>query len=253
MRSKLTDANDCVVECAVFAVAGPVCVGTWAGRSSGESSGGFTLFELLAVVALMAAVVTFAAMGLRGAGAGAARDGAVALLASRVAQARVLATSRGEPVRLLVCADTAQPERYLRFVVIAISAGSGWSATDAGSFLPAGAAILPEAPLPTSGPGAVRRDGDDWSRGSGGALRSTALLPYAENGTEPAVLGTTRWLMLRFSATGGTSSGDLVVANARRQDDSVPVTLMCERPDDVAGLSLSAYGVATFVRGRAEF
>ena len=213
---------------------------------------GFTLFELLAVVALMAAVVSVAVGGLRGA-TGVARDAAVALLASRVAEARQLATSRGEPVRLLVCADPAQPERYLRFVVIAVPDGGGWRATDGGSFLPADVVVLPASALPTVGPGAVRREADDWSRGSGGTLRSTALSPYAENGTEPAILGTARWLMVRFSATGGTSSGDLVVAAGRRHDEAVPVTVVCEQPDNVAGLSLSAYGVATFVRGRAEF
>jgi prepilin-type N-terminal cleavage/methylation domain-containing protein len=214
---------------------------------------GFTLFELLAVVALMAAVVVVAAAGLRGGGAGAARDAAVAVLASRVAEARQLATSRGEAVRLLVCADPALPERYLRFVAIAVPDGVGWRARDGGSLLPVGAVVLPMAALTTSGPGAVRRESDDWIRGSGGTLRSTALSAYAENGTEPAILGTTRWLMVRFSATGGTSSGDLVVAAGRRQDETVPVTVVCEQPDNVVGLSLSAYGVATFVRGRAEF
>lgn len=214
---------------------------------------GFTLFELLAVVALMAAVVVVVAAGLRGGGAGAARDAAVAVFASRVAEARQLATSRGEPVRLLVCADPALPERYLRFVAIAVPDGGGWRPLDGGSFLPVGAVVLPAVALMNSGPGAVRRDGDDWARGSGGALRSTALIPYAENGTEPAILGTTRWLMVRFSATGGTTSGDLVLAAGRRQDETVPVTVVCEQPDNVAGLSLSAYGVATFVRGRTEF
>lgn len=214
---------------------------------------GFTLFELLAVVGLMAVVVAVAVGGLREAGGGAARDAAVALLDSRVAEARQLATSRGEPVRLLVCNDPALTERYLRTVVLAVPDGSGWRAADGGSPLPAGIVVLPAVALATSGPGAVRRDGDDWTRGSGGALRSTALTPYAESGTEPAILGTTFWLMVRFSATGGTSSGDLVVATGRRCDEAVPVTLVCEQPDNVAGLSLSAYGVATFVHGRAGF
>ncbi len=214
---------------------------------------GFTLFELLAVVGLMAVVVAVAVGGLRGSGAGAARDAAVALLGSRVAEARQLAASRGEPVRLLVCNDPALPEFFLRRVVLAVPDGSGWRAIDGGSLLPAGIVVLPAVALATSGPGAVRRAGDDWTRGSGGALRSTALTPYTESGTEAAILGTTRWLMARFSATGGTSSGDLVVATGRRRDEAVPVTVVCEQPDNVAGLSLSAYGVATFVRGRAEF
>lgn len=214
---------------------------------------GFTLFELLAVVGLMAVVVAVAVGGLREAGGGAARDAAVALLDSKVAEARQLATSRGEPVRLLICNDPALPELYLRMVVLAVPDGGGWRASDGGSLLPAGLAVLPAVALSTNGPGAVRREGDDWSRGSGGALRSTALSPYAESGTEPAILGTIHWLAVRFSATGGTSSGDLVVAAGRRRDETVPITLVCEQPDNVAGLSLSAYGVATFVRGRAEF
>lgn len=238
---------------ATIMVPAAICGDDGAPTTNGEACGGFTLFELLAVVALMAVVVAVTVGGLRGSGTGVARDAAVAMMASRVTEARQLATSRGEPVRLLVCADTAQPERYLRFVAIAVPDGGGWRVADGGSHLPEGVVVLPDVALPTNGPGAVRREGDDWSRGSGGALRSTALLPYAENGTEPSILGTTRWLMVRFSATGGTSSGDLVVAAARRRDEAVPVTVVCEQPDNVAGLSLSAYGVATFVRRRAEF
>lgn len=221
--------------------------------TSGDARTGFTLFELLAVVALMAAVVAVAVGGLRGGGASVARDAAVALLASRVVEARALATGRGEPARLMIHADPAQPERYLRFVVVAVPDGSGWRPGDGGSFLPEGVIVLPSEALPTNGPGAVQRGGDDWSRGSGGALRSTALRSYASNGTEPAVLGTTNWLVVHFSPTGGALGGDLVVAAGRRQDVAVPVTVVCEQPDNVAGLALSAYGVATFVRGRAEF
>jgi len=233
----------------------PVAVrsGDEAPSPGGDARTGFTLFELLAVVGLMAAVVAISAACLRSGGSGAARDAAVALLASRVAEARALATSLGEPARLMVHADPAQPEHYLRFVIVAVPAGAGWRPSDGGSFLPEGVVVLPQDPLTPTGPGAVQRVGDDWSRGSGGALRSTALRTYAVSGTEPAVLGTTDWLVVHFSPTGGALGGDLVVAAGRRQGEAVPATVVCGQPDAVAGLSLSQYGVATFVRGRAEF
>lgn len=218
-----------------------------------SGAGGFTLFELLAVVALMAAVVAVVAAGLRGAGMGAARDAAVALLGSRVAAARQLATARGEPARLLIHADPADPERYLRYVVVVVPDGAGWRAHDGGSFLPGRVIVLPPDGLATSGPGAVRLASDDWSRPSGGVLRSTALRTYASSGSGPAVLGTTLWWVVHFSPNGGALGGDLVVANGRRQDATIPVTVVGEDPDAVAGLALSSYGVPTFLRNRAEF
>jgi type II secretory pathway pseudopilin PulG len=220
---------------------------------STRTAAGFTLFELLAVVGLMAAVVAIGVAGLRGSGGGAARDGAVALLASRLAEARALANSRGEPARLLVHADPLQPERFLRYVVVATPDGVGWRPTDGGSFLPAGVVVLRPEPLGVAGPGAVQRAGDDWNRASGGGLRSTALRTYAASGGGPPVLGSANWLVVHFSPTGGVFAGDIVVANGWRQDETVPVTLVCEQPDNVAGLSLTFYGVTALVRGRAEF
>lgn len=221
-------------------------------RSIGRAAG-FTLFELLVVVGLMAAATAVAVTCLRGGGQGAARDAAIALLASRVAEARGLAVSRGTSARLLVHADPVQPERYLRYVVVCAPDGAAWRPVDSGSLLPDGVVVLPPVALMTTGPGAVCRPGDDWSRPSGGALRSTALREYSTVGTELPVLGTTSWLMVHFSPSGGTFGGDLVIAAARPESEAVPVTMVCEQPDNVGGLSISLYGVATFARGRSDF
>ena len=215
---------------------------------------GFTLVELLVVVALMAVATVVAVSFSRGAGSGAARDAAVALLASRLAEARSLATSRGSEARLFVHADTAEPERYLRYVVVCAPDGAGWRPVDAGSFLPEGIVVLPPGALPTAGPGAIARPGDDWSRPTGGGtLRSTVLKPYSTAGSDPAVLGTTAWWIVHFSPQGGVLAGDLVVAVGRAQSEGIPVTVVCEQPDNVAGFSVSQYGVATFARGRRDF
>ncbi len=234
--------------------AGPTSSSAGGGAAPvGRSAAGFTLFELLVVVGLMAAAAVIAITGLRGGGAGAARDAAVALLASRAAEARCTAMSRGNAARLLVHADVANPERYLRYVVVCCPEGAGWRPVDGGSFLPEGFVVLPPQALTPTGPGAVCRPGDDWSRLSGGALRSTGLRAYSTVGTEPAVLGTTAWWMVHFSPQGGVLAGDLVVAIGRAQGEAVPVTVVCEQPDNVAGFSLSQYGVPSFARGRGDF
>lgn len=240
------------VEGTVWAVPASIGAGE-GGPPANRQAVGFTLFELLVVVGLMAAGVVVAITCLRGGGSGAARDAAVALLASRVVEARCTAMSRGTAARLLVHADVAEPERYLRYVVVCCPDGAGWRPVDGGSFLPEGIVVLPPQALTPTGPGAVCRPGDDWSRLSGGALRSTVLKVYATVGTEPPVLGTTSWWMLHFSPQGGVLAGDLVVAVGRAQGESVPVIVVCEQPDNVAGLSLSQYGVATFARGRRDF
>jgi hypothetical protein len=211
------------------------------------------LFELLAVIGLMAAATAVAITCLRGGGSGTARDAAVALLASRVGQARSLAVSRGVPTRLFVNADAATPERFLRQLVVCVQDDGDWRPVDAGSLLPDGIVVLPPVALTTVGPGAVCRAMDDWSRPSGGALRSTALEDIPGGGSSAPVLGTTAWRYLHFSVTGGTRSGDLVVAIGWAHSAELPVTVLCEQPDNVAGFSISQYGVATFARGRRDF
>ncbi|HLP02173.1 MAG TPA: prepilin-type N-terminal cleavage/methylation domain-containing protein [Opitutaceae bacterium] len=216
-------------------------------------TGGFTLIELLAVVALAAVVIAVAVTALGGRGSGAARDAAVLLLATKLGETRTLALSRGEPARLMVRADPADAASYLRFVVSAVPDGAGWRAYDDGCLLPAGQLLLPPDALTPVGPGAIRRADSDWSRGSGGALRSTALRTLAASGGAPEFLGSSAWLVVHFSPTGGALGGQLVVARGRPVDGSSPVTVLCEDPDDVAGLSLSANSVATVLHGRAEF
>jgi prepilin-type N-terminal cleavage/methylation domain-containing protein len=214
---------------------------------------GFTLLELLAVAALTAVVVGVAVASLGGRGSGVARDAAVALVAARLSETRALALSRGEPARLMVRADPAEPARYLRVVIIAVPDGAGWRPYDDGSTLPVGQILLPSEALGISGPGAIRRASDDWSRGSGGALRSTALRTLLESSSPTEFLGSSAWLVVHFSPAGGALGGQLVVANGGPVDASRPATVLCEQPDNVAGLSLSANGVATVLHGRAEF
>ncbi len=215
---------------------------------------GFTLLELLAVVALGGLLLGAGLLGLRRSGAGTAREAALAQIAARLAEARGLALGRGEAVRLLVHADPAQPQRYLRYLALAVAEPGGWRVCDGGSVLPEGWVILPAVAPGVAGPGAVRRVADDWSRPSGGMLRSTALRgePMAGAGGEP-LLGASGWLVVHFSPGGGVFAGDIVVAQGRRESGMVPATVVCEAPDSVAGVSLSSYGVATFVRDRAAF
>lgn len=218
-----------------------------------RGTGGFTLLELLAVVGLSVGVFAVGLMGLRRSATGTAREAAVALLAARVVEARSLALGRGEAVRLLVHADPAQPDRYLRFLVLAVPTESGWRASDSGSPLPDGWVVLPPVGLELIGPGAVRRAEDDWDRPSGGALRSTALRSDQALGEGEPILGTAQWLVVHFSPTGGVFAGDLVVARGRADSLGAPVTVECTAPESVAGVSLSSYGVPTFVRDRAAF
>ena len=84
---------------------------------------------------------------------------------------------------------------------------------DGGSLLPEGWVVLPASALGFSGPGAVRRVGDDWSRPSGGMLRSTALReePVLGAAGDP-LLGASGWLVVHFSPGGGVFGGAVVLA-----------------------------------------
>lgn len=217
----------------------------------------FTLLELLVVVGLIA-VLSFLVVGALQPGRGAALEAAQATMANLLVAARTKAVATNRPVRLLVNFDLGggqSPSRYLRYVALQFQSAAGWqSTTDV--FLPDGVYVVPgNGAVPT---GLFAAADVPWTKPDGSLLRSTAL--REQNVVNEAVNGPAveRWLAFPLSALGTTASaGDLILSAgqprppAQSAQGTSPVELIS--PEQVRGLAVSQYGVATLIDSRAGF
>lgn len=208
----------------------------------------FTLIELLTVIGIIAIFSGIAALALRGGDKSQARDAAVSTLASLVASARGHAALRGVDAALLINNDTANPDRYRRYVVVCIenTTTGAWEPTDGGVTLPVGVYVMTNATtLPTSGPGLFRSPIDVW-------VRSSAL----SAGVAEAVNSSTSelWSIVVFKPIGTTgTSGDIAIATGRPLYGAAPASVLLETPENVSGISISSYGSVTILRHREDF
>ena len=237
-----------------FEVARPSPRGASLDRGNARSA--FTLIELLTVIGIIAIFSGIIAVALRGGDKSQARDATVSTLSSLIASARSSAALRGVNAALLINADTANPERYRRYVVVCTAnATSGlWEPVDAGVMLPVGVFVLTNAnPLPTSGPGLHKESSDSWTRPSGGELRSTVLSTSVTQAVNSATSEV--WTYVSFTPRGTSAgiAGDIVVANGRLLSGAAPASVLLERPDNVGGISISTYGSVTILRHREDF
>lgn len=218
----------------------------------------FTLLELLVVVGMVAAL-SFVFAGALGGGRGAALESGQAIMANYLIATRTKAMASGQSARLLINVDvasTAQPARYLRYVVLQVQVGGVWQTTS-DAYLPAGVFVLPgnSAVIPA---GLFPSASGPWTKPDGSNLRSTAL--RSNNIISEMINGVNveQWASISLAAAGTTaSSGDLIVGSGRiRAPGSYgagesPVELV--HPDQVRGLTLSTYGVATLINNRESF
>ncbi len=94
-------------------------------------TGGYTLVELLVVMALMAVLMAILGIGLRNATAGPAIDAVDGLVRTQLTIARARAALDGRPAALAVPADPSDDRRYLRELGVAAQTASGeWELVD---------------------------------------------------------------------------------------------------------------------------
>lgn len=218
---------------------------------------GFTLVELLVTLGLIAVLAAFV-IGALGASRGPAMQSAQGALANLVIATRTKAAATNQPARLLVQFDAASadaPSRFLRHIVAQVQTDGVWQSF-ADVLLPEGVFVVPgKFAVPD---GLFAMGAGIWTRNDGAELRSTALRE-ANMVVVAAYAGTSeRWLSLPFAAVGTTNaSGDIVLALGRARPvgsyagEQSPVELAS--PDQVRGLSVSAYGVPTLIDDRASF
>lgn len=217
----------------------------------------FTLLELVVVVGLIAAL-SLVLLGALNSGRGSALQAAQGTLANLLVAARSKAVASNQPVRLLVNfnpSNTDQPSRYLRYVVLQAQNGASWQSL-ADAFLPEGAYVVPgKVTIPA---GLFAAADSSWNKADGSDLRSTTL--RNNNSVTEAINGaaTELWLCIPIAAMGTTTaSGDLIVAAGRPRAPGTfaagesPVELT--NPEEVRGLTVSQYGVATLINSRTSF
>jgi len=215
----------------------------------------FTLIELLVVVGLIAALAAVLAVGLRPAGQGVALQAGQSAVANLLNAARLNALATGRETRVLLHVDPASADAgFLRRLAWQENTDQGWI-TQGEIRLPDGVGMLPRNPEAFIG---LLAPGVAWTRGDGAALRSTAFGSGAEVQAAVNAPDTTLWSTLVFSAAGTTlGSGDLVLGSVvvRSPSDigSGEAPLRFMNPDQVRGLSLSVYGLATLVNSREGF
>lgn len=221
---------------------------------------GFTLVELVVVIALIAAVTVMGLGSLKGGGDSRALQSARSALAGIITVARTKAVSSGQTCRVMVNIDPTSrgPDpRFLRYLVVQAERGGTWE-TLVDLHLPSGVYLVPGdiSPLPT---GLFAEGSSAWVRVDGlSPLRSTVLRSNQVT-TETVNAGTVeRWVSFSFAGAGTTvQAGDLVLAlgsirpPASYADGESPVVLA--NPENVCGVTLSSYGLAVLIGDRAGF
>ena len=113
--------------------------------------GGFTMVEILTVIAVMAILMSVAAVGIQKIDRGQATTTALAVAEALFDEARSVAVGRGTRARILVHnnlddSDDDDRVRYLRYLVVVVydDESSSWELISRGTLLPAGVYFDPD-------------------------------------------------------------------------------------------------------------
>ncbi len=239
-----------------------------AGRGFHGVRSAFTLLEMLVVISVIAGLSGFLLVGLGGRGSSAALEAGQATVVNLITSARLKAVSTGRHCRVLVAADPAAGEGYLRELVLQVARQPGanpaeWATVQVVS-LPPGVYVVPASLGSTPGlvaePAHWRRVSDPGEDLVSGVFRNQTVLAALEGeGNVRAWTGVcyTSNGTLAPLAAGPPPRGMLILANGAgreagsRAPGDPPVRLF--NPDGVRGVVLGAYGIPALLNGRQSF
>ncbi len=230
-------------------------------RSSGwgGSQRGFSLMELLVVVALIAGLAVLLIGGVGTGGKAAALGSAQATMANVITAARTKAMASGVRVRILVHADARDAVRFRRLIALQQETSylsNAWSAAYEQVSLPEGICVLPRA---TRVPEGFYEGGIPWIKASGGGVLHSSALDSDVVSAAVDRADEETWEVIQFTPFGTVSpnAGDLVLTTvARRAPGSFAEGESPVRAEDaerVRGIAISTYGVPMLLNGRSSF
>jgi len=223
----------------------------------------FTLIELLVVIGIIAIMVGVLVGVLGGGGnSSTALQSAQGTMSSLLASARAQAALTGYNAALFVNDNKDNPDRYLRYCVIAVyqpdaNGNYTWVAANDGVYLPKGAYVVPPDVASQSATGvsfaAINVKGFD------GAPTKVSVTLNATS-SEP-------WLVLGISPLGSrvdvsvspknppaaTANGSIVLSTADPQPPGSQFPILFNNAQNVRGMSISQYGVAGFINDASGF
>lgn len=149
---------------------------------------GFTMVELLVVMAIIGILMTMAASVLRDAGKGRGIESGVEMLESMVQEARATAMGNDTYTRLVIVndpKDTSADSRHLRYVAVqmlrkksaenfdgtSVSTEGRWVSVSSGVLLPPGVYFSPTYSKPL-----------EWAEGSGGSMLGQTVVRLSGRG-----------------------------------------------------------------------
>lgn len=234
-------------------------------KAGSQHRRGFTLLELLVVIALIGALSFLLIGGLAGGGRTTALHSAQTTLANLVTAARTKAAATNRKTRLLVSNDPAQADRYLRFIVLQVGRQPGASPLDWDSVqtvsLPPETGVVPA--LLT---GLVTEAGE-WKRVSDPTsdLVSDLFANQTISNQLEGDAGAQLWMGVAFTPNGTLAAlgagpppkGSIVIARTQVRAPGTYAagepSLLLINPESVRGLILSAYGVPALLNERTAF
>ncbi len=221
---------------------------------------GFTLLELLIVVAVIGVLLGFLGINLTGDGA-AAMGAAQRTVGSLLQQTRMQAIMNGADARLLVCSEPDDEERFHRFLRVVVyreepftdsnengkhdsdepfidingdgSFGEAWVPVDEGVTLPDGVLVVPSQGNFNNL--AKVAGGQTWDADAYSIWESTENFQF---GSEPSQL----YSYITFTSRGTTGRYLIALSVGEPQPTEAGFSYIFTNPNDLVGLRTRPYG-----------
>ena len=201
------------------------------------------MIELLVVIGVIAVLAGGIGMTLRSNNHNTGLQAAQSTIAGMVRLARAQAALKQQNVGIFVNMKTTNLDCYLRQLVFAVDTsaaqnGTSWTLLDGGTILPQGIYVVPKT-LPAGAPSALKLST---------ALSSSTVNLAVNSATAEA------YAYVYIKPLGAPSiAGQIVLSTATLKTDTGTPVLTFDNANNVRGLTISSYGIATLINESTGF